>query len=111
MCPQAEQNLSPISEIFKNVSIKPTLKAEWNTFIMENRESNSNIIFKKIYDIAKNSFPKMKQGGLECNSFLGFKKIGATIVLYTNTPNNSLPLIWSNNNWSPLFTRHIRIKK
>lgn len=39
----------------------------------------------------------------------GFKNGGYPIILYTNCPNNSLPVIWSNNNnWCPLFIRNER---
>lgn len=40
---------------------------------------------------------------------LGFKNGGYPIVLFTNCPNNSLPIIWSSNsNWRPLFFRRER---
>lgn len=40
---------------------------------------------------------------------LGFKNCGLALTLYTNCPNNSLPIIWAdNNNWNPLFIRKER---
>lgn len=42
----------------------------------------------------------------------GFKNCGLAIVLHTNCPNNSLPIIWSENGgWHPLFKRHERYEK
>lgn len=42
----------------------------------------------------------------------GFKNCGLTIVLFTNCPNNSLPIIWSEDGgWHPLFKRYERFKK
>lgn len=42
----------------------------------------------------------------------GFRNCGLAIVLFTNCPNNSLPIIWSENGgWHPLFKRHERYKK
>ena len=42
----------------------------------------------------------------------GFKNGGLAIVLYSNCPNNSLPIIWSNDGgWVPLFLRHERYIK
>jgi hypothetical protein len=49
----------------------------------------------------------MKEKGFKW-PFLGFRKIGGMIILHTNTPNNSLPIIWSDVEWSPLFNRHVR---
>ena len=41
---------------------------------------------------------------------LGYGKIGALLVFYYNTPNNTLPVIWgSQNGWIPLFRRVNRI--
>jgi hypothetical protein len=40
---------------------------------------------------------------------LGFRNCGLPLVLYSNCPNNSLPIIWADDNgWKPLFRRHDR---
>ena len=42
----------------------------------------------------------------------GFKNGGYPIILYTNCPNNSLPIVWGfNNSWHPLFLRDERYYK
>jgi hypothetical protein len=41
----------------------------------------------------------------------GFRNGGFTIVLYSNCPNNSLPIIWANSVWKPLFRRYERYLK
>jgi len=42
----------------------------------------------------------------------GFRNCGLAIALYTNCPNNSLPIIWSENGgWKPLFRRNERFQK
>ena len=40
---------------------------------------------------------------------LGFRNTGLAIVLYSNCPNNSLPIIWADDGgWKPLFRRYER---
>ncbi|WP_162427871.1 phosphoribosyltransferase-like protein [Pontibacter pudoricolor] len=42
-------------------------------------------------------------------SEFGYKNTGGTVVMFTNTPNNSLPVIFvESDTWSPLFKRHSR---
>jgi hypothetical protein len=58
---------------------------------------------------------------LDCNSNsknpkkptpFGYRNCGLAIALYTNCPNNSLPIIWSENGgWRPLFRRNERFQK
>ncbi|MBQ4812702.1 hypothetical protein J8M20_15185 [Pseudoalteromonas luteoviolacea] len=44
------------------------------------------------------------------SSPLGYGSIGALIAFYYNTPNISLPMIWSSkNSWIPLFKRAVKI--
>lgn len=42
----------------------------------------------------------------------GFKNGGLAVVLYSNCPNNSLPIIWGDEKgWNSLFRRHERYKR
>ncbi|RCX18951.1 hypothetical protein DEU47_1136 [Bacillus sp. AG236] len=50
--------------------------------------------------------------GLMCMSGmpLGYQELGTLIAFHYNTPNTTLPIIWSkSNNWIPLFQRATRI--
>ena len=53
------------------------------------------------------------QLGVQENWIFGYKNTGSSVVLYTNTPNNSLPIIHGKPNghgkWEPLFPRVGRI--
>lgn len=45
-----------------------------------------------------------------CRSPLGYQGVGGLIHFYFNTPNSTLPIIWSmKNSWIPLFRRSTRI--
>lgn len=48
----------------------------------------------------------------KCPTPFGFKNGGLAVVLYSNCPNNSLPIIWGDDKgWNPLFRRHERYKR
>lgn len=44
--------------------------------------------------------------------YYGFKDCGLAICFYSNCPNNSLPIMWSDDEgWNPLFKRHEKYSK
>jgi hypothetical protein len=49
-------------------------------------------------------------GAIASRSALGYKGLGGLITFYYNTPNSTLPIVWSSlNSWIPLFRRTIRV--
>lgn len=64
------------------------------------------------YDERAKLLSRLEKYGEVCykSNPLGYHGIGALIAFYYNTPNSSLPIIWSDNNsWIPLFKRVRRI--
>lgn len=61
---------------------------------------------KFCYDYGKNLFTtyNKKEKKDEIHT-LGYKNSQALIVFAYNPPNNTLPIIWSSNNWIPLYPR------
>lgn len=106
LCPNGETIMEELRKKYDNVTIDPVMTLRDNLFVKKNRNENEEF-HRQLYDLSKHSNKKMKKEGFKWH-FLGFRKIGGLIVLHTNTPNNSLPIIWSNNNWTPLFNRHVR---
>ncbi len=104
MCPKAWELLSELQVKYKNITINPVLELHDDLFIENGKKDNFN---KSIKSFSKKYHKEMKKKGFKW-SYLGFRNLGGLIVLHTNTPNNSLPIIWSNFNWSPLFNRHVR---
>jgi hypothetical protein len=49
-------------------------------------------------------------GGRVNKSPLGYGGLGGLIVFYYNTPNSTVPIVWSSlNSWIPLFKRNIKV--
>ncbi|MDT3776692.1 hypothetical protein PJI16_03850 [Nitrospira sp. MA-1] len=69
-------------------------------------------IFPALRELVDETFEDVKQpfppekNPLRKREKFGFGETGALIVLFTNCPNNTLPIIWHNSpNWSALFPR------
>lgn len=45
----------------------------------------------------------------DANSPLGFNDDQLLLSFFHNTPNNTLPIFWSDENWTPIFNRAIKI--
>ncbi len=107
MCPQADSIVAELEQKYKNVRIKPVIRLNSDSFIEEKKEDNEDDYFKAVHDLSKKYHPRMQKAGYK-GHHLGFRKMGALVVLHTNTPNNSLPLVWSSSDWYPIFNRHVR---
>jgi hypothetical protein len=107
MCPHARVITDEIEAKYSNISVRPVLELKEDTFLRHPKEANADAFLKLVYDIAANTHDRMREAGFRY-PFLGYRKTGGLIVLQTNTPNNSLPIVWSDSNWSPLFNRHVR---
>ena len=107
MCPKADSVVAELEQKYKNVRVKPVIRLNSDSFIEEKKEDNKDDYFKSVHDISNKYHPQMKKAGYKGHP-LGFRKMGSLVVLHTNTPNNSLPLIWSSSDWYPIFNRHKR---
>lgn len=47
---------------------------------------------------------------IEPGYVLGYKSGQYAVGLFNNTPNNSLPIFWSERNWTPIFRRKVKYK-
>jgi len=95
---------------YPNFSIKPIIEVKLSEIINKEAE-DSNDELKPFVDMIERSFTLVKGDttmpmGIEK---FGYKNTGGLVVMCTNTPNNSLPIIfYESNSWSPLFKRHFR---
>lgn len=69
-------------------------------------------LWEQVRDVVNQTFPRVCQSSepdlkpLPLKDAFGFGRLGMLLVLYTNCPNNTLPLIWhSNQDWHALFPR------
>ncbi len=97
------------------IKFKPVLILNKDGLIPKVTSGDDDTPTTKIRELADRTY-KQVSGGISPNDKLkpyhplGWRKTGAMVVMYTNVPNNSLPLIhWTSNEWVPLFPRHDRV--
>lgn len=97
-----------------NVSLSPVLILERKHFVDKDTASNSPTM-EAFRQLAERTFATVTSGKHSSRTqkpyhHLGYGKTGGLVVLKTNSPDNTLPLVhWSSDNWEPLFPRHSRV--
>jgi hypothetical protein len=91
-----------------NWSINPVIIIDEDDRLNSNTELSNKPLESEIVNIAQ-SFSHHTHGSVENDRVYGFKNTGAMIVLHSNTPDNTIPLIWWTENWNALFPRSPRI--
>lgn len=101
-----------------NVYVHPLLKLDKRDLLGENRKNVPGIPnAERIEMMAQDRFQQIAGGqhtdvNIAPHTAFGFKKTGASFVSYSNTPNNTLPLIHhqpKTGGWRPLFPRSARV--
>lgn len=74
--------------------------------------SNRSLMFAEFPDLRDTALKIAKQYGekLDARRALGHKNGQYCFGLSYNTPNNTLPIFWSENNWYPVFKRKEKIQ-
>lgn len=113
ICPKGAEIIKNNVTTFKNLSYEPIIELEKDLFI--NNENNfSGELEKSIRDLAKDTYAAVLGNNASDPrpySPFGFRETGAMVVMYSNTPANTLPIIQhESNTWHALFPRSARIK-
>lgn len=113
LCPQAADAFAKMN-LPAHVTIEPVLQLDAQHFISTDDAINSDS-FNTIKTLAQNIHLQVSDGiapapKIKPYSPLGFKETGSLVVLYTNTPSNTIPLVhWKSAKWNPIFPRHSRV--
>jgi len=116
VCPDGAGEGERICAAHPNVSFAPTLLLSKNSFVAPTPRPNEVPFFAEIralltrtYSEVDNNIPADPQ--IVPYGPFGFNYTGALIVLYTNTPDNTIPIIHHrSDSWQPLFPRRRRIQ-
>jgi hypothetical protein len=112
ICPAGLKKVASIFQDRARATISPVICVKPSDLINE-KEANRDLQVLAWIELVKSTFSQVK-GSLVNKEIaklkeFGFDNTGSLIVMYTNTPNNSLPLIFvESDSWSPLFKRHTR---
>jgi len=115
ICPKGVENSMRLESNHPNVKIKPVITLTEDLFVHENISDIQSDFLKKINLLATSTYAQVSDSTIIDDKVdpygpFGWRRTGGLIVLHTNTPNNTLPLIHNKSKtWKPLFKRHKRI--
>lgn len=115
MCPAASATVRLLEGQYPHITFEPALVLREDDFIVDPPLPTENELFAAVRRIATATFDQLKVGltSQELGQLyapLGFRSTGGTVVLYTNCPDNTLPLVHCRSDeWRPLFPRASRL--
>ena len=115
ICPSGLEKLRALEEQ-KNISVSPIVTIPKSEFVPALETDADPVFFTNLRNLANSTYDNVafgsEQGGPPYAP-LGFPPdapTGGLIVMFSNTPDNTLPLIhWRSGRWVPLFPRHRRV--
>jgi hypothetical protein len=117
ICPSADALITELQGKYCQLTFAPCLRLPEMEFLTATPTPGESILYPAVRIIAEGVADSMKIG-LSVNRLAQAKKFipygwhgtGALVVLYTNCPNNTLPIIFhESQNWSALFPRASRV--
>ncbi|MDT8446980.1 MAG: hypothetical protein RRB13_08850 [bacterium] len=112
ICPEGAKNVSKLSKRIY-VDFEPVLILNERAFVFPNQHTNELPEAAEVRKIILKTYPKVSFGSLpEAKPYtaFGFQETGGLVVMYSNTPDNTLPCIHHlSDEWAPLFLRHSRV--
>lgn len=116
ICPGARDFRREIHDEFAHVSIAPVLELADKEFVTKDPLLGEDDLMSKWRSLSLEVATRLQEGlsGEQLQQAkkyipLGWRDTGALVVLYTNCPNNSLPIIFQkSNSWKPVFPRSAR---
>jgi hypothetical protein len=91
-------------------SSEPVFTVPARVHVYKNAVADEERLFAQMREIIIRTFPRVKKATQQEADDLkypfGFESLGMLLVLYTNCPNNTLPMIWHDSpEWRALFPR------
>ena len=108
VCPKGNEVCEEIATDHATVSYEPALRIAADTLFTADPVANEAPLHGKVRDLTLRV--KARLGPTEPDAASqrhhGYKGTGAVVALYSNCPNNSLPILWdATDDWKPLFPR------
>lgn len=111
ICPEGMDNLNRDLSVYTEVRVQPVLSLSHHSFVRPSIVSGEEALAGEVRKLANDTYhPLLKPPatGAPFGPF-GYRMTGGLLVMYSNTPDNSLPVIhWRSDEWYPIFERHTR---
>jgi len=115
VCPKGAQVGRFLASKYSNVSFDPVLELPNHSFVTALPDPDEPAFYAAVRDLIQRTYLVVSSGEPASNTVkpygpFGWQNTGALIVTYSNTPDNTLPVIQhSSQTWNPLFPRSSRI--
>ena len=107
-CPAGDQVGYELAEMFANVSYAPVMVIPPEMLIKAEAQPDEPTLFQDVRDLIVRVRARLNKPEQDSESrcYHGYKGTGAVVVMYSNCPDNSLPIIYDKaQGWEPLFRR------
>ncbi|MCY4047788.1 MAG: hypothetical protein OXF42_06785 [Candidatus Dadabacteria bacterium] len=112
ICPKGHNLCKSLSKRL-DIEFSPVLPLGDEVFIPKIFPNDAEPHIKDLSDMAHDTYQQVSNnippGARKPYGPLGYKNTGGLIVMFTNTPDNTLPMFhWTSQTWDPIFPRHSR---
>lgn len=112
-CPDGVTRFENLAKKYDRLTYKSVIELPEHCFVKRVATTGEPLEFdafrqlaEKIYLLVSGGIP---ESTIKPYSPFGFRFTGGLVVMHSNTPDNTLPLIhWSSASWKPIFPRHSR---
>lgn len=112
ICPKGADRARTLAERIDHLTYSPVLELPQPMFLSKSPGPEEDSFMQELRDTVTRLHPQLKKPKCRYPPF-GFRDTGALVVMHTNCPNNTLPVIHHSSRdgqpWSPLFRRSERI--
>jgi len=108
VCPKGDEICDQIASEHASLSYEPALRIAADTLIAADPIDGEAPLHAKVRDLTQRVSGRLGPTEMDAASqrHHGYKGTGAVVALYSNCPNNSMPILWdSTDAWKPLFPR------
>jgi hypothetical protein len=114
VCPKGAAEIESWTKLYGNIAYSPVLKLGSLDFLALAPQAGETQLHTDLRPIVKSTFTQLLGGKTVDEAKIygpfGFEDTGSLVVLTTNCPDNTLPLIHhSSHTWNPLFPRASRV--
>jgi hypothetical protein len=112
-CPIGHKRFADLETKYDRLTYQAVLKPSVNCFVTQIKTDGEPEDFDQLRELIERCYLQVSDGtppGIEKPySPFGYRETGGLIVMFSNTPDNTIPTIhWKSNTWNPIFPRHSR---
>jgi hypothetical protein len=113
-CPIGHQGFTVLEAKYDRLTYGAVLKPSENCFVSPVKTAGESLDFDYFRNLIKKSYLQVSNGIPEDDSNkpyspYGYRKTGGLIVMHSNTPDNTIPVLHHNSEtWNPIFPRNSR---